>query len=77
MSEPILALPEHEIKWLEETGRIRVIERIKEESPCYTVRDGKTVECVKVRVASWDEVLKAHRMAWAKFHLPKFRRRKR
>jgi len=73
--KPIVVLPENEVKWLEETGRIHIVERIPQKNPSYTMRDGKEVECVEVQVASWSEVRKAYKMVWAKFQLPKYRKR--
>lgn len=73
--KPILALPENEVKWLEETGRIHIVECIPQRNPSYTIRDEKEVECVKVLVASFSEVRKAYKMVWAKFQLPKHRKR--
>jgi len=72
--EPTVILPENEVKWLEETGRIHVSERITQGSPGYVLRNGKNVECVEVRVASWSEARKAYKMVWAKFQLPKHRK---
>ena len=70
--EPTLILPENEVKWLEEAGRIHVLKRISQENPkLCTSRNGKDVECVTVRVASWTEAHRAYKIAWAKFQLSK------